>query len=75
MGEGVTMADYRTEAVPGATTLEGAVTLLRSQGRKASKDSVRRFCRRRGIPLAKIGSTLLVPNSALQSYRHGRGGQ
>lgn len=70
--EGARMADFKLDAVPGLLTLAGAVNLLQSQGKEASQDSVRRWLRRKGVPLARVGRTIMIQPKSLEGYRHGR---
>jgi len=64
--------DFQIQAVPGLLTLTGAVSLLHTQGKAASPDSVRRYLRRHGTPLARVGRSLMIPPESLTGYRHGR---
>ncbi len=66
------MGDFRLNAVVGMVTLAGAVELLRGQGQPASQDSIRRWCRRHGVPLARIGRSIMVAPDSLTGYRYGR---
>ena len=64
--------DFPIQSVPGLLTLTGAVSLLQAQGKSASPDSVRRYLRRRGTPLARVGRSLMIPPESLTGYKHGR---
>ncbi len=66
------MGDFTLHAVVGFVTLQGGVDLLRAQGKPASLSSLRRWLRRNGVPLARIGRTIMVDPAKLTNYKHGR---